>query len=69
MCKCATLQKPGVCIVLPLIKSQNQKNSGHYSGDIYQKKLARNFTRFHGSLFELEILEIFTTAFLLKTII
>ena len=29
--------------------------------------MLRNLTRFHGGLFELEIIEIFTTAFLLKT--
>ena len=33
-----------------------------------KKKSLRNLTRFHGGLFELEILEIFTAAFLLKTI-
>ena len=34
-----------------------------------KKNLLRNLTRFHGGLFELEILEIFTTVFLLKTVI
>ena len=31
-----------------------------------KKKSLRNLTRFYGGLFELEILEIFTTVFLLK---
>ena len=36
---------------------------------ITKKNSTRNFARFLGGLFELEILEIFATAFLLKTII
>ena len=34
-----------------------------------KKNSLRNLARFHGELLELEILESFTTAFLLKTII
>ena len=36
---------------------------------MYNKNSLRTLTRFHGALFDLEILEVFTTAFLLKTII
>ena len=49
---------------------KTKKKSIHYSWDIYQEKFAmKNLTRFHGGLFQLEILETFAIAFLLKTII
>ena len=37
--------------------------------EIYYEKLATKFTRFHGGLFELDILEIFTQPFFFKSII
>ena len=49
-----------------LIHNQNLKNSPDYYWDIYLKKLATQFNKFHGGLFELDILEIFTTDFLRK---
>ena len=61
---------------LPLIQSklknqnQNNKSIQHSNLDTFTKKNSlRNLARFHGGLFELIILEIFTIAFLLKTMV
>ena len=53
------------------INSQSKLQKSQYTIlEISTKKNSlRNLTRFYGGLFELEILEIFTTAYLLKTII
>ena len=49
--------------------TQNEENSAYYCWDTYQEILAAKFKMLHGGLLELEILGIFTTVFLLKTII
>ena len=64
MYKCALSSNPIAFVVLPLIINQNQKKLAHYTWDIYQEK---HPTMFHGGVFELEIIEIPTIAFLLKT--
>ena len=40
-----------------------------YSWDIYQENPTQSLAKFHGVLFESEIVEIFTTSFLLKAVI
>ena len=44
------------------------KKNQHTTFETFKKNLQRNLKRFHDGLFELEVLEIITTAFLLKTI-
>ena len=57
-------------IVLPLTHNQNNKKIQPIILETFTKKnLLRKLTRFHDGLFEPWILEMFTTAFLLKTII
>ena len=52
------------------INSQSRFKNQYNSFEISTKKNSlRNLARFHSGLFELEILEIFTIVFLLKTII
>ena len=52
------------------INSQSRFKNQYNSFEISTKKNSlRNLARFHSELFELEILEIFTIVFLLKTII
>ena len=70
MCKFALSSKPGIFYSLPqwkLSKPKQQKKSPHYSWGIDQEKIATKLTRYYGRLFELKILEILTTAFLLRT--
>ena len=50
-----------------MCKCELLQNQVFYSFTFTEKNLSENLTRFHGGLFELGILEIFTTAFLLKT--
>ena len=50
-------------------QSKLKKNSTHYFEIFTKKNSLRNLIRFYGGLFELEILEILTIAFVLRTII
>ena len=66
--KCALSKEPDVFMVLPFtIKTKKIQQT--IPETFTKKNLLWNLTRLHGGLFELKILEIFTAAFLLKTII
>ena len=70
-CQCANARYRKNQGFLYFIINSNSKLKKIQHGilDRYSKKGSlRNLTSFHGGLFELEILEIFTTAFLLKAI-
>ena len=63
-----------MCVIVKIrcfcsLQSKLQKLSTLLLETFTNKNSLRNLTRFNGGLFELEILEIFTTAFLLKIII
>ena len=72
MCKCVFSLKPDIFTVFPInsISKLKKKKIQHIISEMFIKKNSlRNLTKFRGGLFELEILENFTTSFLLKAII